>query len=464
MRTAREIIAECSPYASRDIADLGADALDGRASWDDFHRVLPARRGRLSGCDNAVASAVASILHGGGRSVTEDAAGAVLRYANNAADDALREIAERKPNRPQGATMRTTRKPNPRAPSKTERIHVIQGNYGGQYGWEDQSTYPDTAEGRKSARADLKEYRASGHGSHRLISRRVMRGTQEPYRRGAKKNARVHQLGRHVTPRRRAAAPPRSPAPPGSARFKYGVPEDVAARALGRSLPVRAIVSWPGDVGPWGGSSSAAVAGWVRDRFAVPRGFRVVTAGPWRSGHEGVMAVLLAPSAATAIDGGDAVETRAVLDMKPNGALSRSARACSARGSKLRLTGDPKAASRLSGLCRHGGRKRNGADEGFEYVELDGNMGPRTIEHLNVLLAERLPESYRIEAHGGSEEDRILSRRKILPVGTGSYGRSVWRIPKKRMMTLLPSLLRSRSDMEQSLGSSILSTLDMGVL
>lgn len=234
--------------------------------------------------------------------------------------------------------MRTTRKPNPRAPGKTERIHVIQGNYGGRYGWEDQSTYPDTAEGRKSARADLKEYRASGQGSHRLIVRRVMRGTQEPYR--------------------------------------------------------------------------------------APR--------------------------------------------KPNGALSRSARACSARGSKLRLTGDPKAASRLSGLCRHGGRKRNGADEGFEYVELDGNMGPRTIEHLKVLLAERLPESYRIMAHHGSEEYRVLRRRNIDAVGQASYGlaygKAVWRIPKKRMMTLLPSLLRSRSDMEQSLGSSILSTLDIGVL
>lgn len=51
---------------------------------------------------------------------------------------------------------------------KTTTVLVIQGNYG--YGWDDESEY-DKGD-RKSALADLKEYRFSG-GQHRLITRRV---------------------------------------------------------------------------------------------------------------------------------------------------------------------------------------------------------------------------------------------------------------------------------------------------
>lgn len=58
--------------------------------------------------------------------------------------------------------------------SKTIEIIVLQGNYGYGHGWEDESAY-DTDQS-KAARADIKEYRASGSGgSYRLIRRRVLR-------------------------------------------------------------------------------------------------------------------------------------------------------------------------------------------------------------------------------------------------------------------------------------------------
>lgn len=67
---------------------------------------------------------------------------------------------------------------------KTEVILVIQGNYG--YGWDDVSAYPENQHAQ--ARADLREYRASGQGSHRMIRRRVDRVTQEPVRRATRSN------------------------------------------------------------------------------------------------------------------------------------------------------------------------------------------------------------------------------------------------------------------------------------
>ena len=52
---------------------------------------------------------------------------------------------------------------------------IIQGNYG--YGWEDVSYYPlgyrqcNYSEQMKLLKHDLAEYRASGHGSYRVIDR-----------------------------------------------------------------------------------------------------------------------------------------------------------------------------------------------------------------------------------------------------------------------------------------------------
>lgn len=75
---------------------------------------------------------------------------------------------------------------NPRAPSKTVEVLVIQSNYGYGHGWEDSSEYEKSD--RKGAAHDLKGYRLSGQGSHRLITRRVPRtaAVANPSKRGRK--------------------------------------------------------------------------------------------------------------------------------------------------------------------------------------------------------------------------------------------------------------------------------------
>jgi len=78
------------------------------------------------------------------------------------------------------------RKGNAAPRGTTEVILVIQGNFGYGHGWEDEATYTETD--YKQANADLKEYRASGHGSHRLIRRRVDRASQKPVKRARKSN------------------------------------------------------------------------------------------------------------------------------------------------------------------------------------------------------------------------------------------------------------------------------------
>lgn len=109
-------------------------------------------------------------------------------------------------------------------------------------------------------------------------------------------------------------------------------------------------------------------------------------------------------------------------------------------------------------------RVRGNPSDEFEWVSIDGNMSPRTIAALGDLLNERLPDGYPVEAHDGSEEARVLLRRKVEPVGVGRYGKLRWVIPARRLKTLLPSLLRSSREDEMSLGSSILSTLHIEVV
>ena len=99
----------------------------------------------------------------------------------------------------------------------------------------------------------------------------------------------------------------------------------------------------------------------------------------------------------------------------------------------------------------------------FEFVSLDGNMGPRTVDRLKALLDERLHGDYPIEAPGGSDVARVLARRKIEPAASRGY-RMRWVIPERRMKSLLPSLLRSARDDERDLGSSILTTLNIEVV
>jgi len=60
---------------------------------------------------------------------------------------------------------------------------VIQGWFAGAYGWEDLSSYEARSDGTaidgKLVAHDLAEYRASGAGSYRVISRRVKAGGQD---------------------------------------------------------------------------------------------------------------------------------------------------------------------------------------------------------------------------------------------------------------------------------------------
>lgn len=109
--------------------------------------------------------------------------------------------------------------------------------------------------------------------------------------------------------------------------------------------------------------------------------------------------------------------------------------------------------------------RSNPSDEfEFEWVSIDGNMSPRTIAALGDLLNERLPDGYSVEAHEGTEEARVLLRRKVEPVGVGRYGKLRWVIPARRMKTLLPSLLRSSREDDMLMGSSILSTLNIEIV
>lgn len=73
------------------------------------------------------------------------------------------------------APKRAKRRNAGRKPSKYVDLYVVQGNYGYGHGWEDVSASQTRAE----ARADLKAYHANSPGSHRLITRKVLRSTGE---------------------------------------------------------------------------------------------------------------------------------------------------------------------------------------------------------------------------------------------------------------------------------------------
>ena len=137
--------------------------------------------------------------------------------------------------------------------------------------------------------------------------------------------------------------------------------------------------------------------------------------------------------------------------------------ACKRRGRALAKKRTAAAGKSLA-ACRRPAKRASVRNPDFDSVSLDGNMAPRTVERLKKLLDERLDADYPIEGHYGSEEQRVMSRRRIEPSGDGSYGRLRYSISKRRMMTLLPSLLRSRYEDEQSLGSAIASTLDIEIV
>ena len=108
--------------------------------------------------------------------------------------------------------------------------------------------------------------------------------------------------------------------------------------------------------------------------------------------------------------------------------------------------------------------RSNPSRDELPYVELDGNMSPKTLAKLDTLLRERLPSVYPIAAHDGSDEVKIMRRRRIDSHHLDPQARQVYRLDKARMLTLVPSLLRSSIDAERSLGSAICTTLEIGII
>lgn len=68
--------------------------------------------------------------------------------------------------------MRSNTQTTPNLRCKFAYVLVLQLTYGD--GFEDVTCYDRTREGRKDARADIREYRSSGDGAtYRIITRRV---------------------------------------------------------------------------------------------------------------------------------------------------------------------------------------------------------------------------------------------------------------------------------------------------
>jgi hypothetical protein len=109
-------------------------------------------------------------------------------------------------------------------------------------------------------------------------------------------------------------------------------------------------------------------------------------------------------------------------------------------------------------------RKRVANPDEFAAVSLDGNMSPATQVKLRRFVKERAPLAYRIEAHGNSEDAKVLRRRKVVASGSGEYGKNKYAIARTRLPGLLIAMIRSGRDDEYSLASGILSTLNIEVL
>jgi hypothetical protein len=143
--------------------------------------------------------------------------------------------------------------------------------------------------------------------------------------------------------------------------------------------------------------------------------------------------------------------------------LKRTARACSARGKALKRSGSKVAASRLAKLCPPPGRRRKPNGAARAYVTLDGNMAPATVAKLKKLLDKRVPATFQHADYPNSDVAAVMRRAKIAPASTDAAGRYVYRIPKARMMILLPALLRSRNEADEDLGRSFCEHFDIGI-
>jgi hypothetical protein len=99
--------------------------------------------------------------------------------------------------------------------------------------------------------------------------------------------------------------------------------------------------------------------------------------------------------------------------------------------------------------------------ESAPFISLDGNMSPETQAKVKRLVADRHGSAgYTISAHDGSEDDRVLRRRKRSASRYDSYGRGVYVIPGNKLAALVIAMARSGRDDEYSLASGILSTLN----
>lgn len=68
-------------------------------------------------------------------------------------------------------------------------------------------------------------------------------------------------------------------------------------------------------------------------------------------------------------------------------------------------------------------------------------------------------QTYPIEAHSGSEDERALRRLRIKPTGTGTHGRLKWELTEAQLYKLIKKLGESSDEEAMSLGSGIMQTL-----
>lgn len=103
-------------------------------------------------------------------------------------------------------------------------------------------------------------------------------------------------------------------------------------------------------------------------------------------------------------------------------------------------------------------------DHGFEYVEVSMAMSKEGWARLGKLLRERLTETYPIEAHGTSQDAKVLKAMGVKPTGTGEHGRKRYELTPAKARSLIVRMLKSGDEQQYDLASSMLSTLDIGTI
>lgn len=83
---------------------------------------------------------------------------------------------------------------------------------------------------------------------------------------------------------------------------------------------------------------------------------------------------------------------------------------------------------------------------------------------LDKLLRERLTETYPIEAHGTSQDAKVLKAMGVKPTGTGEHGRKRYELTPAKARSLIVRMLKSGDEQQYDLASGMLTTLDIGTI